>query len=254
MKTKFFRSLGVGLALVALTSVPQVSAQQPAKTKVNISGVWLTPGRYPGHPQSQWSTEMLPFTPKGLEMFQANKPGKGPRQAPPAFGNDPIGGANPPGLLRAISYFRPWEFVQLPDKVIQLFEFGRIWRAIYTDGRPVPDDVPAGPYWYGYSVGHYDGDALVVNALALDERAWMDEWGTPMSAGAKIEERWQRTAPDKLQGKITGNDPITFTRAWTSSPIVYALQHGYDPQEIIFAPIDESAFNQKIRNPAGGAK
>ena len=98
----------------------------------------------------------------------------------------------------------------------------------------------------------HDGDYLVVNDLALDERAWMDEWGTPMSAGAKIEERWQRTAADKLQVKITVNDPITFTRAWTSSPIIYTLQHGYDPQEIIFAPMDENAFNQQIRNPARG--
>ena len=254
MAKNYFRNISAGMTVAVLLSVPLAKAQQKAKPPVDLNGVWLTSGRFPGHPQSQWSTEMLPFTPKGLEMFQANKPGKGPRQAPPAFGNDPIGGANPPGLLRAISYFRPFEFVQLQDKVLQLFEFGRIWRTVYTDGRPVPADVPAGPYWYGYSVGRYEGSTLVVNTMALDERAWMDEWGTPMSANAKIEERWQRTAPDKLQVKITVNDPVIFTRVWTSSPVEYTLQHGYDPQEIIFAPIDETVFNDRIRNPAGGAK
>ena len=251
MKTNYFRSGGVGFALAVLAAVPQVRAQQTAKPAVNLSGVWLTPGRYTSRPQSEWSTEALPFTPKGLKIFQANKPGKGPRQAPPAFGNDPIGGANPPGLYRTLIYFRPFEFVQLPDKVIQLFELGRIWRAIYTDGRPVPDDVPAGPYWYGYSVGKWEGDTLVVTTLALDERAWFDEWGVPFSEEARIEERWQRTAPDKLQLKITVHDPVMYSKPWTSSPIVYDLQHGVEPQEIIFSPMDENVFNERIRNPAG---
>ena len=63
-----------------------------------------------------------------------------------ALGNDPIGGAKPPGLYRALIYTRPFEFMQQADKVVQLFEWGQVWRAIYTDGRPVPDDIPAGPY------------------------------------------------------------------------------------------------------------
>ena len=103
MKTNSFRNLGVAVALIAFSAASHALAQQ-VKPPINLNGVWLTPGRYPGHPQSQWSSEKLPFTPKGLEMFQANKPGKGPRQAPPAFGNDPIGGANPPACCAPLAY------------------------------------------------------------------------------------------------------------------------------------------------------
>jgi hypothetical protein len=255
-----FRSVSVWLALLAIAAMPQTFAQQAAKPSANLSGVWLLTGNGMGggnavlakRPQSQWSTETLPFSPQGLKVFQANKPGKGPRQIKPALGNDPIGKANPYGLYRTLVYGRPFEFVQLPDKVLQVFEVGRNWRAMYTDGRPVPDDVPAGPYWYGYSVGRWDGDVLMVITMALDDRAWMDEWGTPFSAEARFEERWQRIAPDRIQLTITVHDSVTYTRPWTTSPLIYTLQKkGVEPQEVIFAPIDEAAFNEDIRDPAG---
>ena len=116
----------------------------------------------------------------------------------------------------------------------------------------VPEDVPAGPYWYGYSVGKWDGDTLIVQTLGLDERAWMDEWGTIFSGEARIEERWKRTAADKMELTITVHDPITFTKAWTSDAKVYTLQPKEEVLEMIFAPMDEQEFNQRIRNPAAG--
>ena len=256
MNTRLFFSRGLQFTLLLVPTLLTLFAQQAAKPSVNLSGVWVIESRSPNFrgPQSEWSTEKLPFTPKGLEVFLANKPGKGPRQAPPAFGNDPIGGANPYGLYRTLIYFRPMEVVQLPNKVIQMFEVGKNWRTIYTDGRPVPADVAGGPYWFGYSVGKWEGDTLVVNTLALDGRAWFDEWGTPMTDDMKVEERWQRTAPDKLELKITVTEPSLYTKPWTSSPISYKLQRHGEPEEIIFAPMDESAFNEKIRNPAGTPK
>lgn len=223
----------------------------------DISGIWLKSGGGRGaaaNPQSQWSAAALPFTAKGLARFNANKPGKGPRQVAPVKGNDPIGGANPPGLYRALIYGRNFEFVQTQGKVVQLFEWGRVFREIFADGRKVPDDVPDGPYWYGYSVGRWDGDTFVVNTLGLDERAWFDEWGTPFSADAKVEERWRRTAPDKLELRITVTDPVMYEKPWTSVPVNFALQKKGELQEIIFAPMDEQVFNDRIRNPAGTAK
>ena len=258
MKTKYFGSLCAGYALLVLAVAPQVNAQQTAKPPVNLSGVWSKSGGAGGggpdglhatHP-SEWSTEMLPFTPKGLAMYQANKPNRGPHWAPPEQENDPMHGANPPGLYRAIIYGTPFELVQLPGKVIQMFGWTRVWRAMYTDGRPVPVDDPAGPYWYGYTVGKWEGDTLVVTTLALDERAWLDDWGTPISAGARIEERWQRVAPEKLQLTITVTDPITYSKPWTSSPVTFTLKHGVDPKEVIFAPMDEQSFNEQLRVPA----
>jgi hypothetical protein len=239
-------AVAVGLAAVPWAAV--ASAQTP-----NLSGVWLGASQQ-GGTFSQWTKQELPFTPDGLARFNANKPGKGPRQAPPAFGNDPLGDANPPGLVRSLVYFRPIDTIQLPDRIVQLFEYGRFWRTIWTDGRAVPEDQ--GPYWYGYSVGKWEGDTLVVQTVGLDGRAWLDEWGTPFTDEAKVTERWRRLDGNSLQLTITVDDPPTFAKPWTSDPRTLLLQPKGSPNgelsEMIFAPIDEKAFNERIRNPAGG--
>src|SRR5688500_10423031 len=80
-----------------------------------LTGVWLRASGSNNYPMSQWSPEELPFTTAGRAVFDANVPGKGPRQEMPATGNDPLGQANPPGLYRTLVYGRPIEMVQLPD-------------------------------------------------------------------------------------------------------------------------------------------
>lgn len=243
-------AVAVGLAAMLWTSI--ASAQTP-----NLTGVWLVAnGGAQAGQVTQWTRQDVPFTPDGLARFNANKPGKGPRQAPPAFGNDPLGDANPPGLPRTLIYPRPIQIIQLPDRIVQLFEYGHFWRTIWTDGRAVPDD--AGPYWYGYSVGRWDGDALVVQTVGLDARAWLDEWGTPVSEEAKITERWRKVDANSIQMTITVDDPGTFAKPWTSDPRTLRLQPKGSPNgeilEVIFAPVDEKEFNERVRDPAGGRR
>lgn len=243
----------VPLAVVIL-ALPSLAA---AQARANLDGVWVRGGGGGrGGPMSQWSSEELPFTPAGLEKFNANKPGKGPRQDFPALGNDPLGDSNPPGLYRTLVYNRPFELIQLPEKVVQIFEWNKAWRIIWTDGREAPDDVPAGPYWYGYSVGRWDGDTLVVETVGLDGRAWFDEWGTPFSDQTRVEERWRRAGEEALELTLTVEDPEIFSRPWTSDTSTYQLQRPDSPNgellEVIFAPIDEVEFNRRIRNPAAG--
>lgn len=252
--------LGISVAVLALAAMPaqaQTKAENvPIKAGGDLNGTWLRQGdggNRSRYTQSQWYLGDVPFTPAGKKAFDGNKSGKGPRQVPPAFGNDPLGKANPPGLYRALIYNRPIENIVLPGKVVQLFEWAKFWRVIYTDGRPVPDDVPQGPFWYGYSVGHWEGDTLVVTTTALDERAWLDEWGTPFSGNAKVEERWQRIAPDKVQLTITVNDPKFYSKPWTSDPKIFRADKE-ELFEVVFAPMDEQLFNERIRNTAGGLK
>jgi len=239
--------------ILTLFAILPVALAQSPKPAADLNGTWLRAGGgRDNSPMSQWSPEKLPFTAAGLKKFNDNKPGKGPRMGPPAFGNDPIGGANPPGLYRTLIYPRPFEMIQLPGKVVQIFQWGKIWRVIYTDGRPVPDDIAEGPFWYGYSVGKWEGDTLVVHTLSLDERAWMDEWGTPFSGDAKFEERWRRTAPDKIELTIKVTDPMYYEKPWTSNAKVYSTTK--EEVEVIFAPMDEKVFNDRIRDTAGGKK
>jgi len=253
MTTKGIGKLSAVVLVSALTAAPPLNAQQSAKVSANFNGVWMTPGRTQlRNPESEWTTEKLPFTPKGREVFEANRPSRGPRRLTThlELENDPMRGANPPGLYRTLVYSRPIEFLQTPEKLVQLFAWGKIWRTIYTDGRPVPDDVPAGPYWYGYSVGKWEGNTLVATTVGLDERAWFDDWGVPISGEARVEERWQPLGPDKLQLTITVHDPITYSKPWTSSPVIFLRQRDVEPKEIILAPIDEATFNEHLRIPA----
>lgn len=241
------------LLSIALLTAGLVANIASAQTK-EVTGVWLRAGGGANYPQSQWYPKELPFTAAGKAAFDANKPGKGPRQSMPAFGNDPLGQANPPGLYRTLVYGRPIEMVQLPDRVIQLFEWGKHWRTIWTDGREVPDALVAGPFWYGYSVGKWEGDTLVVQTVGLDGRAWLDEWGTPYTDLTQVEERWHRKDDKTLELTIKVTDPELYSQPWTSDVHAYSYETG-DPlngelMEQIFAPIDEIEFNRDIRDRA----
>ncbi len=270
---KTHRHLG-GLLLAVCVAAAPAHAQQATKTAASatafsphdLSGVWGKPGGARGspdrvnapktvHPESNWSSEKLPFTAEGRAAFDANKPTGGPRQVKSQLSaNDPRDKGNPLGLYRMLQFSsgtRAFEIGTLNGNIVQLFSVGRIWRTIYTDGRPVPEIVAAGPFWYGHSVGKWQGDTLVVITQALDDRQWLDSWGTPISLDARVEERWRRVAPDELQLTITVNDPTYYTKAWTSPPEIFRrVPKGVEPEEIIYAPVDIEGYGQEILAPS----
>src|SRR5262249_30172594 len=147
--------------------------------------------------------------------------------------------------------FRPVEFVVLPNRVIQFFEWNHVWRTIWTDGRKLPEDPD--PTWYGYSVGHWDGDTLVVQSTGFDDRTWLDQYGHPFSSDMRLEERWRR-AGDTLEMTLTVTDPETYTKPWVSTKNMWRLVPKAELREEVCAPIDEDFFNEHQRDPAGGKK
>ena len=203
---------------------------------------------------TQWGPSS-PLTPAGLKAVNANKSGKGPRAVPPVYANDLLGDANPPGLIRALVYNRPFQLIQTPDKVVQLFEWTRVWREVWTDRQMPKNTDPYWGRWYGYSVGKWDGDTFVVETVGLDARGWLDEWGDPFSDQLRLTERWRRPDRDHLELVLNIDDPATYTRPWTTRPRTFRLQpkgsSNGEMLEVIFAPVDERNFNEKIRDPAG---
>lgn len=243
------------LAMMTFSPVALAQRGSPPHDPHDLSGVWLQRGgERGGGPMSEWSKEPLPFTAAGLAKFNANRPGKGPRAVVPATGNDPLSDANVPGLLRTLVYARPFQLIPLSDKIVQIFEWDRIWREIWTDGRKVPDDPD--PRFYGYSVGRWEGDTLVVETVGLDSRLWMDEWGTPFSDDLRVQERWRRVDRDNMELTLTITDPKTYTRPWLTDTKRFRLQPKGSPNgellEVIFTPMDEKDFNQKIRDVSNG--
>src|SRR5204862_2265980 len=118
---------------------------------------------------SRWTSELPHMTAEGLAKMKANQPALGPRAIVPAKANDPLGDANPPGLLRTLVYgLDRIMFVHLPDEELQVFEWRHHWRQIWTDGRKIPENT--GPFWYGYSVGRGEGDTSSDQTGGLDSR------------------------------------------------------------------------------------
>ena len=109
---------------------------------------------------------------------------------------------------------QPRKIVQTPSLVLIIYEANDGRREIFLDGRALPTgDVQ--PWWYGYSVGRWEGDTLVVASSGFKDQSWIDEHGTPASDGLRLTERLRRPNFGTLEIQITVDDPKTFTRPFT---------------------------------------
>ena len=108
----------------------------------------------------------------------------------------------------------PRKFVQTPAVLVILYEASAGIRQIFTDGRPLPDNDPQ-PWWYGYSVGRWEGDTLVVETNGLRDDGWLDIIGSPLTDAAKITERFRRVSYGRMEIDVTVDDPKAYTKPWT---------------------------------------
>jgi hypothetical protein len=123
------------------------------------------------------------------------------------------------------------------------------------DGRQLPKDPDA--RWMGYSVGRWDGDTLVVDTIAFDQRAWLDELGHRHSGKGRFVERYRRVDARTLQYDATLTDPEYYTQPWVGTTRTFRLlpMEGWPQAELredFCAPSVEQNFNETIRDPAGG--
>lgn len=107
----------------------------------------------------------------------------------------------------------PRLLIQLPDLIVLLFEKNTTYRTIHTDGRALERDTE--PSWRGYSIGHWDGDTLVVETNGLKEDTWLDYQGSPLTPTGKLIERFRRKNYGNLDVEITVDDPKAYTKPWT---------------------------------------
>ena len=103
--------------------------------------------------------------------------------------------------------------VHTPKLLVLLYEVNAMYRQIFIDGRPLPDDPTPG--WNGYSTAHWEGDTLVVDTAGFRDGLWIDTGGSQMSDAAKMTERMRRPNFGTLELEITINDPKTYTRPFT---------------------------------------
>jgi hypothetical protein len=118
----------------------------------------------------------------------------------------------PGGIPLALLVFT-FKMIQTPQEIVLLSETADPPRQIHTDGRPLPKDPD--PTWMGYSVGHWQGDTLVVDTIGLNDRAWLDAFGHPRSESMHMTERYRRRDFGHMDLEITFNDPKYYTRPFT---------------------------------------
>lgn len=198
------------LATIALISLaPHVTlAQSNVTNEPDLSGVW----------QRNFSgmTSLVPEPPMtawAQERFDLAKPIHGPRTTSATESNAAELQCLPMGIPASYYRPRPFEFTQLSDRVIMLFEVNNFWRIIYMDGRDFPE-VPLHT-WNGYSIGHYEGDALVIETRHIigwepDKHRWLDRLGHPFSDELRIVERIRRVDDETLENEVTIYDPIAY--------------------------------------------
>ena len=126
---------------------------------------------------------------------------------------DPINQCLPGGFPRIMSTPRGTLFQVSPDVVSIQKEQG--WsRYVYTDGRKFPADEEMWPTWEGWSIGHWDGDTLVVETRMLRDRVVVDRTGLILSGKASAVERIRKLDDKTMQDIITITDPVAFTKPW----------------------------------------
>ncbi len=134
------------------------------------------------------------------------------RELPYRGYDDPTAHCFVAGVPRSMYTPSPFQILQPPGYVVLLFE-RMSWRIIPLDGRAhIPDTIRL---WQGDSVGHWEGDTLVVDTTNLNGKAWLNEVGDVVSRAEHVVERFVPVDTGKITYRATVTDPIAYTRPWT---------------------------------------
>jgi hypothetical protein len=150
--------------------------------------------------------EGLPLTAWGAQT-RAQRKGNNNKDNPDAL-------CLPLGLTQLHMHPQPRKVVQTPREIVILYEANGNVRQILTDGRALPNNDPTA-WWYGYSVGHWDGDTLVVETTGFRDDVWLDVEGSPLTSSGKMTERWRRVKFGLMQIDITIEDPKAYSKPFT---------------------------------------
>ena len=206
---------------------PNLTAPTPrtADGKPDLSGIWMRSDRRPatqgpGQPPLATFGDIganvtggLPYRPLALDLVKKRA---GALDNPDAL-------CLPQGPLEYHLDPQPREIIQLPRKIVIVYESNYGLRTIYTDGRSLPKQGEPQPYWHGYSVGRWDGDTLVVQSnnfrgalTGLPGDGWLDGKGDPFTDALTLTERFRRVNFGQLQIDVTVDDPKAYTRPFTT--------------------------------------
>jgi hypothetical protein len=128
--------------------------------------------------------------------------------------DDPEALCLPFGIPRGAPY--PWRILQTPTHYFILYE-GNIhsYRQIFMDGRTHPADP--NPTWYGDSIGHWEGETLVIDTVGFNDKFWFDYLGHPHTEKLHTVERYTRTDLGSIKIEVTIDDPGAYRKPFTTT-------------------------------------
>jgi hypothetical protein len=147
------------------------------------------------------------------------------------IGYTPRSSCMPAGIPAFLMFpvVEPIYFVQTPKEVMMIFEGDAQVRRIYLD---VPHSANPKPSWYGESVGHYEGDTLVVDTIGLNNKTYVDNYRTPHTEKLHVVERWKLVDAMTLEVTLTVDDPDTFYEPWKATNRYRRIQRPTNSEEV----------------------
>jgi hypothetical protein len=201
------------------------------------------------------------MTELGQKLFTANQALGGRAAVAAGLSNDPSQKCDPSGMPLAVVWnARGMQFVQAPTKMVQMYQYQKTWREIWTDGRALPKNAGSDeanapdPRYYGYSVGHWQDDyTFVVDTVGIDDRTWVDHVGHPHSSELKVQEKYTRMDHDNMQNVVSIDDPKIYTKPYVATTVLWHWNPKQEFEEQLCIPSDAQAYMEFIADPAAAA-
>jgi len=181
--------------------------------KPDLSGLWLVQGRYIADITSDLKPGEVQLQPWADELYKQRRATESK--------DDPTGKCIVGGVPRSTAVPYPFKIFHTSSNVVLiLYEAVHSFRQIFMDGRPLPRDP--NPQWFGYSVGRWEGDALVVESAGFNDNVWLDNFGHPATESLRVTERFRRKDFGHMSVEVTIDDPKAYKKPWTvTMPLVY---------------------------------
>ena len=152
-----------------------------------------------------------------------------------------------PGVPRATYQPYPFQIVQTPTAILLAYEFTNASRTVYMG----PTEERPNDFWMGWSRGRWEGNTLVVDVTALDDRTWFDRAGNFHSNALHVVERYTPMGRNHIEYEATIEDPKVFTRPWKMSmPLYRRMERRIRPLEYLCVEFVEELMYGNLRRHA----
>lgn len=224
---------------VSQDNAPKGKAPRKPNGKPDFSGVWQSPRMADVTKDTACCKGVpnLPFTPWGKQEWENYDAAK----------SDYAGACLPFGLLRSVGGPHPIQIIQDENYIVMLYEQNSWFHITPIDGRPHRTDPD--PSWFGDSVGHWEGDTLVIDTVAFNGKTKVDTIGHPISDQLHTVERFTRTDLGHIAYTVTIDDPKAYTKPWDSVR-TWILRPEWEIEEYSCEENNKSLWEGRIKPPS----